>query len=120
MTWSITLTDISNWESTIHKRLSDKPTKEELGKFFVSDGQTEYCMIPMDMSGYQLGNLLWLLRKHPEDNSGDWYYEIISIIQEACIKLGISGVYSNLEGNEEFKKDIQWIKDKIQERKTVD
>jgi len=75
-------------------------------------------MTPADMSGYQLGNLLWLLRKHPNDSTGDWYHEWISIIQVACVKLGIVP-YANTadETDEEFNKDIEWIKEEIEKKK---
>jgi len=113
------MTDISNWSSTIHTK-HEELTDVEIAthrKYFPDYKGicgSEYAMMPMDMSGYQLGNLLWLLRKHPEDDTGDWYYEMISVIQVTCTKLGIIP-YANMQTDKdtEFNKDVEWIKQEI-------
>ncbi len=84
------MTDINQWPELVQKvelRKRDYST----GKYLNPPYYVTYVIIPLNE--YQIGNLLGALKR--TEPTGDWYYELISLITEAMEKLDLKEVRSN-------------------------
>ena len=112
------MTDISQWVDFIEK-VNKKFTLNGWGQT-VKEYSDSRWVVPL--SEYQLANMLWMftemMKQNDEGyksgknymswNSGDWFYEVISILTECWVKMGLKTIQAN---SCPYQYDIDELKD---------
>lgn len=81
------MSDTSNWPELIHRAVPGGYEGAPPSQF------SSYAVVPL--CEYQMGNLLGLLKRSRDKDNGDWFGELIAIVQVTMSKLGIKELRSN-------------------------